>query len=244
MITLYGMSSPNVLKVSLMLSELNVDYNFKFINIAAGDQFQSQFQSMNPNCKVPVIVDQNGPDGKQCVVFESGAILIYLAEKSGSFLPKQGAMRYDVIQWLMLQMANVGPMFGQLTHFLQFAPQSCAYSLSRYRTAAGRLYDTLDRRLATSNFLAGDDYSIADVATFPWIALYHERHGMLPSEHLHLMRWRDQISTRPAVVKAMIDFESRKQIDPSMRANQPQDGVDQFFGWGRYARKERASEDQ
>lgn len=236
MMKVYGMSSPNVLKVTLLLSELEADYEFIFVNLAAGDQFGDEFRAMNPNCKVPVLVDPLGPDCAPYVVFESGAIMLYLAEKYWRFIPRDGRGRYDVVQWLILQMANIGPMFGQLTHFLQFAPGSHPYSLSRYHTASGNLYDMLNRRLADHAFLAGEDYSIADMAAFPWVMLYHERHQMKPEDHPHLMRWQDNIAHRPAVTKAMVEFARRKAIDPSIRPDQPQDGLDRFFGWGRYAR--------
>lgn len=236
MINVYGMSSPNVLKVTLMLSELGVDYQFTFVNLARGDQFTDEFRAMNPNCKVPVLVDPAGPEGRPYTIFESGAILLYLADKYRRLIPASGPGRYDIIQWLMLQMANVGPMLGQLTHFLLFAPGSHPYSLSRYRTAAGNLYDMLDRRLASHRFLAGEEYSIADIATFPWVNLYYERHEMNSGEHSDLMRWRQEILERDAVVQAIADYEQRKKVDQSIRADQPEDGLDRFFGRGRYAR--------
>jgi len=237
MMDLYGMSSPNVLKISIMLAELGLAHRFHFVNLAAGEQFEPKFQALNPNGKVPVLVDQEGPGGRPYTVFESGAILIYLAEKTGAFWAAEPIKRYDVLQWLMIQVANVGPMLGQLTHFVRFAPAGNEYSASRYRTAAGRLYDMLDRRLAGSAHLAGDDYSIADIATFRWIWLYHQKHGMSWAEHPNLRRWCDQISARPAVAHALTEYEHRLGVDPGLQPIQSEDGLDRFFGRGRHARQ-------
>jgi GST-like protein len=236
MITLYGMSSPNVLKISVMLDELAVNYRFEHVNLGTGQQFEPSFVALNPNSKVPVIVDEEGPEGQRYVVFESGAILFYLAEKYERFLPQDRVGRYEVVQWLMTQMSSVGPMLGQLTHFARFAPAGNDYSVSRYRTAAGRVYDMLNRRLAGSSNLAGEDYTIADIATFPWIWLYHEKHGMTWAEHPHLQRWCKTIAARPAVMKALDVYDKRAAGDPSLQPDLPQDGIDRFFGWGRHAR--------
>ena len=172
MIDLYALTSPNVRKVYLMLEELELPYKEIFVDVWKGDNYKPEFRKLNPNGKIPVIVDHDGPGGKPYTVFESGAILMYLADKTGRFLPKDTAARYEVIQWLMIQLTGVGPMFGQLTHFKKFAPPGNDYSLSRYQTEVLRLYDVLEARLGGSAWLGGPDYSIADIATFPWTANY------------------------------------------------------------------------
>lgn len=237
MIDLYGMSSPNVHKVSIMLEELDLAYNFRYVNVGAGEQFTAEFIRLNPFSRVPVIVDQQGPDGRPYTVFESGAILMYLALKTGRFLPQSGEAHFEVLKWLMVQMANVGPLLGQLTHFTQFSPAGNEYSKNRYRTLAGRVYDGLESRLTDAPYLANGEYSIADIATYPWVSLYHERHGMQWAEHPNLRRWCDRIGARPAVARADAKYASRQADDPSMRPDLPQDGIDRFFGWGRYTRK-------
>jgi GST-like protein len=235
MIDLYGMSSPNVLKVTILLEELALPYRFHYVNVAGGEQFEPEFVALNPNSRVPVIVDEDGPDGEPYTVFESGAILFYLAEKTRQFLPADVRGRHDTVQWLMIQMGNVGPMFGQLNHFQMYAPPGNEYSLSRYRTASGRLYDMLDRRLAEVPYLTGEDYTIADMATYPWAALYHEKHGEDWDQHPALRQWAERIGARPAVARAEAQYEGRQADDPSQH-NHSQDGLDRVFGWGKYAR--------
>ncbi|MBV9432826.1 MAG: glutathione S-transferase N-terminal domain-containing protein, partial [Hyphomicrobiales bacterium] len=168
MITLYGMTSPNVVKIIIALEELGEPYELKTIDVFKGEQFDPDFVKLNPNAKVPVIVDSDGPGGKPYTVFESGAILLYLAEKTGKFLPTERKARYDVMQWLTVQLTGVGPMFGQLVHFVRFAPQGNDYSVSRYRTQVKRVCDVLEARLGEAAYLGGAEYSIADMATFPW----------------------------------------------------------------------------
>lgn len=237
MIDLYGMSSPNVHKVSIMLEELDLPYNFRYVNVAGGAQFEPDFVALNPLSRVPVIVDSQGPDGRPYTVFESGAILYYLAMKTHRFLPESGEGHFEAMKWLMVQMGNVGPLLGQLTHFTRFAPPGNEYSHSRYRTLAGRVYDSLESRLAHAPYLAGEDYSIADVATYPWVSLYHESHGMNWEEHPNLRAWCDRLAARPAVAKADAKYAARMKDDPTQRPGLAQDGIDRFFGWGGYARK-------
>jgi len=234
MIELYGMSSPNVLKVMIMLEETELPYRLHFVNVAAGEQFAPEFVEKSPTSKVPVIIDPDVPGGR--TVFESGAILYYLAEKAGRFLATDPAKRIEILQWLMVQVASVGPIFGQLNHFLRFAPAGEDYALGRYRTLAGRLYDQLEERLRREAWLAGGDYSIADIATYPWVALYHEAHGMTWQEHPSLKRWVDCVSERPAVLAARARYEENRQIDPSFAPGNPPDGLDRFFGRGAYQR--------
>jgi GST-like protein len=236
MIDLYGMSSPNVHKVSIMLAELALPYHFRYVNVGAEEQFEPWFTALNPLSKVPVLVDSDGPGGEPYSVFESGAILVYLAEKHGRFLPPSGRDRFEVIKWLMVQMGNVGPMFGQLTHFLRFAPSDNAYSCSRYCTLAGRLYDTLDRRLQQTAHLGGEQYSVADIATYPWVSLYHDKHRMSWDDHPHLLKWCNRIAARPAVTLADLRYREREACDPSTKPGLPVQGLERFFGWGKYAR--------
>lgn len=237
MIDLYGMGSPNVMKIVIALEELGLDYQFHMIDVVAGDQYRPEFVALNPLSKVPVIVDQDGFGGKPYTVFESGAILMYLAEKGGNLIPKDPKARMETLQWLVLQIANVGPMFGQHNHYIRFAPPGNEYSASRYRTLAGRIYDMLDTRLAGSTYLAGEEYTIADVATYPWVALYHDIHGMRWEEHVHLRRWCDLLARRPAIAKAHQVHAEITAADPAQRPDVSPDGVDRFFGRGAYARR-------
>ncbi|NBC34468.1 MAG: glutathione S-transferase family protein, partial [Alphaproteobacteria bacterium] len=168
-IDLFAWPTPNGYKPSILLEELGLDYTVHPIDITAGDQFKPEFLKISPNNKMPAIIDPEGPDGAPYAVFESGAILMYLAEKTGSDLwPQDMPRKYDVVQWLMFQMGGVGPMLGQAHHFRQYAPEPIDYAIKRYTNEAGRLYNVMDKRLGEAEYLAGDFYSIADIATFPW----------------------------------------------------------------------------
>lgn len=228
MIELFGMGSPNVLKVRIMLEESGLPWRFTHVNVFGSGQFDPAFTAMNPNAKVPVIVDRDGPGGKPYTLFESGAILLYLAEKTGKFLPADTAGRFDTIKWLMLQMASVGPMLGQLNHFKNTAPPSAEYGLIRYRNEARRLYDLLDRRLAESAFIAGPDYTIADMAIFPW-ALYQQPHGFDPAERPHLGRWTAALDARPAVARARTEYADTQAADREFRAKASPADIDRFY---------------
>ena len=195
MIDLYTWPTPNGQKVSIMLEEIELPYNVIPINIGKGDQFQPEFLRISPNNKMPAIVDQDGPDGKPYPMFESGAILMYLAEKTGRFMPQDTGGRYDVVQWLMFQMGGIGPMLGQAHHFRNYAPDKIQYAIDRYTKEAGRLYGVLNRRLADREFLAGE-LSIADFASYPWICLY-ERQGQDIDKLPNLKRWIDTLKERP-----------------------------------------------
>jgi GST-like protein len=201
MLDLYTWSTSNGRKVSVMLEELGLAYRVHAIDIGKGDQFTPAYVAINPNSKIPAIVDTDGPDGKPITLFESGAILIYLAEKTGRFLPKAPRGRYEVFQWLMFQMGGVGPMFGQAHHFRRSAPEQVPYGVERYTKETRRLYGVMDRRLGESAYLAGD-YSIADIATFPWISR-HDWQGVELSEFPSVKRWFDSIAARPAVARGM-----------------------------------------
>ncbi len=203
MIELYGMFSPNVRKPGIMLEELGLDYTLQHVAIFRGDQFEPSFLAMNPLGKVPVLIDH--ARGSGAPIYESGAILIYLAETYGSLLPATGMARYEVLEWLMVQKAAIGPMFGQHNHFQLLGPGADPYAAARYRTQAETLYRQLDERLATREWIAGSAYSIADIAIFPW-AGYLEQHGFAPAAHPHLLRWRDTIAARPAVARMQQRF--------------------------------------
>jgi len=231
MIDLYALTSPNVRKIYIALEELELPYKEIFVDVWKGDNYNPEFRKLNPNGKIPVIVDHEGPGGRPYTVFESGAILMYLADKTSRLLPKDMAARYEVIQWLMIQVASVGPMFGQLTHFKMFAPGGNDYSVSRYQTEVRRLYDLLEARLGNRAWLGGPDYSIADIATFPWTA-NHKAHGIKLEEMPNLSRWYNTIMARPAVQRALKKLEVIK----SSRDTATDDDKDRFFGRGRYAR--------
>jgi len=201
MIDLYTWSTPNGRKVSIMLEEIGLPYSVFPIDISKGDQFASDFVRINPNSKIPAIVDREGPGGKPFAVFESGAILIYLGDKTGKFLPKDPAVYYETLQWLMFQMGGVGPMFGQAHHFRRFAPEKLPYAIERYTKEARRLYGVMDARLKDREYLAGP-YTIADMATFPWAAR-HEWQGVDLADFPGVKRWYDAIAARPAVRKGM-----------------------------------------
>jgi len=202
MITLYSWSTPNGRKVSVMLEECGLRYRVKPVDIRVGDQFKPDFLKINPNGKIPAIVDRDGPDGKPITLFESGAILVYLAGKTGKFLPASERGKFEALQWLMFQMGGVGPIFGQTHHFLRFAPERVPYAEARYHNETKRLYGVLDRRLAKADFLAGE-YSIADIATFPWVAR-HEWHNVDLGDFPAVRRWHDAIAARPAVQRGMM----------------------------------------
>ena len=198
MIDLYTWPTPNGFKASIMLEEVDLPYNVHAINILAGDQFESDFLEISPNNRIPAIVDPDGPGGETLSLFESGAILMYLAERTGKFMPTEPQDRYAVIQWLMFQMGGAGPMFGQANHFRKYAPDKIDYAVERYSNEAERLYGVMDRRLADAEFLAGT-YSIADMACFPWVRSYEKYGDNLLEKFPDLKRWMDTIEARPAV---------------------------------------------
>jgi GSH-dependent disulfide-bond oxidoreductase len=231
MIDLYALTSPNVQKIFIGLEELELPYRVIPVDVWQAEQFKPEFLRLNPNGKIPVIVDHDGPGGKPYTCFESGAILLYLADKTGKLLPKDTAQRFDVIQWLMVQMSGVGPMSGQLVHFKRFAPEVIDYAVSRYQTELRRLYDVLETRLGQAAYLGGAEYSVADVATFPW-ARNHDFLGVKWDDHPNCARWFGAIAERPAVKRALAKVDAIQ----SVRDKAKPDDVDRFFGRGRYAR--------
>jgi len=201
MIDLYTWTTPNGRKVSIMLEELGLPYRVFPINIGKDDQFKPAFVKISPNSKIPAIVDPDGPGGQPLAMMESGAILIYLADKTGKLLAKSGRARYDALQWLMFQMGGVGPMFGQTHHFLRAAKEPVPYAIERYTKETRRLYGVLNDHLKDHAYLA-DEYSIADIATYPWVSR-HEWHKVELADFPRVKRWYDAISARPAVQKGM-----------------------------------------
>jgi|SRR5579883_263539 len=233
MIDFYALTSPNVQKIYIMLEETKLPYKEQFVDVWKGEQYNPDFIKINPNSKIPAIVDHDGPGGKPITIFESGAILIYLAEKTGHFLPKEPHQRYETLQWLFFQTSGVGPMFGQFTHFKMFAPKDLnnSYAMARYQTEVRRLYEVMEKRLGQSKYLAGDDYTIADIATFPWTR-NHDVQGVKWEDNPNLARWFKSIEERPAVKAAL----AKVAVIKSNRETATDDQKDRFFNRGRYAR--------
>ena len=228
MIDLYTWPTPNGHKIHIMLEETGLDYRVIPVNIGKGDQFKPDFLKISPNNKMPAIVDPDGPDGAPISLFESGAILIYLAEKAGRFLPAAPRARYTVLQWLMFQMGGIGPMLGQAHHFRFYAPEKIAYAIDRYTNEAGRLYRVVDKRLGEAKWLGGDDYSIADMATFPWLRGY-ERQGQKLEDFPNLARWFETINARPAVQRGLqVLAEHQTTQPPTDEARENLFGARQF----------------
>lgn len=227
MIDVYSWSTPNGHKVHIALEELALDYRIHPVNIGKGDQFEAEFLRISPNNKIPAIVDRQGPGDEPFSLFESGAILIYLAEKTGRLLPKQPHGRYRTLEWLMFQMGNLGPMLGQAHHFRQYAPERLDYAINRYTNETTRLYRVLDQRLGEEAFLAGPEYTIADIAVFPWIRPY-ERQGQDLTEHPNLKRWFDAIAQRPAVERGLGVLAAREQKGFDEQAKQVLFGERQY----------------
>lgn len=217
MIDLYYWPTPNGWKISIMLEECGLEYRIVPVNIMRGEQFNPEFLRIGPNNRMPVIVDHNASGGP-ISIFESGAILIYLAEKTGQFMPKDLHGRYDVMQWLMWQMGGLGPMAGQAHHFRQYAPEKIPYAIDRYTKEVGRLYGVMNKRLEDREFLAGD-YSIADMACYPW-AVPYERQGQNLDEMPHLKRWFQAMKARPGVERGMAagkELRNDKPLDDEAR---------------------------
>ncbi len=231
MIDVYSWPTPNGHKIHIMLEECGLPYRVHAVDIGAGDQFRPEFLAISPNNKIPAIVDSDGPDGRPISLFESGAILIYLAAKTGRFLPDDIRGRYVALQWLMFQMGSVGPMFGQAHHFRAYAQEKLDYAVNRYTNEAKRLYGVMDRRLAEVPYFAGE-YGIADMAIFPWTRP-HQRQGVDLADYPNVKRWFDAISARPAVQRGVeVLADHRKpvaQLDEKAREN--------LFGATQYAKR-------
>jgi GST-like protein len=202
MIEVHSWATPNGHKVHIMLEECGLPYRAIPVNIGAGDQFEPDFLAISPSNKIPAIADPDGPDGRPISMFESGAILLYLASKTGLFLPADTRGKFQVLEWLMFQMGSIGPMLGQAHHFRIYAPEKIGYAIERYTNEARRLYGVMDRRLAKTRYIAGPDYSIADIAIFPWLRSWKNQ-GIDWREFPHLKGWFDEIAGRPAVQRGV-----------------------------------------
>lgn len=223
MIELYSWGTPNGYKVSIALEELGLPYDVHPIDIGSGDQLTPEFLAINPNNKIPAIVDTDGPGGGRFALAESGAILVYLADKTGRLMPA-GKHRYTALQWIMFQMGHVGPMLGQLGHFRSYAPEKLPYAVDRYAREASRLFHILDKRLGEVEYLAGE-YSMADIATFPWIRSYRKDVGA--NDYPNLTRWLDAISARPAVARGVL-VPPRREAPLDARAREVLFGSTQY----------------
>ena len=202
MITVYSWATPNGHKVHIMLEECGLPYRTVAVDIGAGDQFKPDFLAISPNNKIPALVDPDGPGGKPISLFESGAILLYLAAKTGRFLPDDLSARYEVLQWLMFQMGGVGPMLGQAHHFRLYAPEKIPYAIDRYTHETRRLYGVMDKRIAKRRYIGGDEYGIADMAIFPWLRSWKNQ-GIDWNDFPNLKGWFDEIGARLAVVRGV-----------------------------------------
>jgi len=202
MIEVYSWPTPNGHKIHIMLEECGLAYRAHPINIGTGEQFKPEFLAISPNNKIPAIVDSDGPEGKPISLFESGAILLYLASKTGKLLPESVTGRFEVLEWLMFQMGGVGPMLGQAHHFRIYAPEKIEYAVNRYTNEAKRLYGVMDKRLAKSKYIGGAEYSIADIAIFPWLRSWKNQ-GIDWADYPHLKGWFDEIAARPAVQRGV-----------------------------------------
>ena len=219
MIDLYTWPTPNGHKIHIMLEECKLPYAVIPIDIGAGDQFKPEFLAISPNNKMPAIVDLDGPDGKPISIFESGAILLYLAAKTGKFMPSSVRGKYEVLQWLMFQMGGFGPMLGQAHHFRVYAPEKIEYAVNRYTNEAKRLYGVLDKQLGKTAYIAGKGYSIADMAIFPWTRSATIQ-GIDLADYPNVKRWFEAIDARPAVKRAVQVLADRRKplIDDKARA--------------------------
>jgi len=235
MIDVYSWPTPNGHKVHIMLEEcgyrLGKDWLAHPIHIGQGEQFTPEFLTISPNNKIPALVDPVGPDGKPISVFESGAILLYLAAKTGKFLPKSDRAKFEVLQWLMFQMGGVGPMLGQNHHFRTYAPEKIPYAIDRYTNEAKRLYGVMDKQLALGKYIAGNSYSIADMAIYPWLRNWKNQ-GMDWADYPRLKDWFDMIDSRPAVKRGCaVLADLRKPLQDDKKA------METLFGKAQYEKR-------
>src|SRR6218665_745563 len=230
MIDIYSWATPNGHKVHIMLEECGLDYRAHAIDIGAGEQFAKAFLKISPNNKIPAIVDSDGPDGKPISLFESGAILISLAGKTGQFLGASDREKFNVLQWLMFQMGGLGPMLGQAHHFRIYAPEKMDYAINRYTNEAKRLYGVLDRQLSKTAYLAGDEYTIADIACFPWTRSWKNQ-GLELSDFPRVQRWFDAIDARPAVQRGVTVLADKRRAMTDDKAK------DILFGKTQYEKR-------
>lgn len=234
-VELYACMTPNVLKVMLMLGECELPFRITHVRVYRGENFEQGFERLHPYRKLPVLVDHDGPGGRPHSVFESGAILCYLADKTGRLMGDDPVHRSTVMQWLMLQMSSVGPSFGNATHFNRAAPKDEPYARRRFVTQAARLCDLYDARLRDAPYLAGDSFSIADVATFPWLWRHPAMIGLDPAAYPHLQRWTADIRERPGFKRIHERYRALVQLDQADLALAEQDVVDRLLGRGRWS---------
>ena len=230
MIDVYSWPTPNGHKVHIMLEECALAYRAHAIDIGAGDQFDEAFLKISPNNKIPAITDSDGPDGAPISLFESGAILIYLAGKTGKFLGTTDREKFNTLQWLMFQMGGLGPMLGQAHHFRIYAPEPIDYAINRYSNEAKRLYGVLDKQLAKTEYLSGGEYTIADIACFPWTRSWQNQ-GITMSDYPHVQRWFDAINARPAVQRGVTVLSDRRRVLTDDKAK------DILFGKAQYQQR-------
>jgi GST-like protein len=224
---LHSWPTPNGHKVHIMLEECELPYLVHAIDIGAGDQFDPKFLAISPNNKIPALTDPDGPDGRPISIFESGAILLYLAGKTGRFLPADDRGKFVALQWLMFQMGGLGPLLGQAHHFRKYAPQPIDYAIQRYTKEANRLYGVMDRRLSQARYFAGPGYSIADMAIYPWTRSY-ETQGVDLALFPHLRRWYDEVGARPAVQRGVQVLASERRVLTDDRARENLFGATQY----------------
>jgi GST-like protein len=227
MITVYSWPTPNGHQVHIMLEECGLPYEVVPVDIGAGEQFDAAFLRISPNNKIPAMLDTDGPDGKPVSLFESGAILLYLAGKTGKLLPRTDRQRYAVLQWLMFQMGGVGPMLGQAHHFRVDARQKIDYAIERYTNETRRLYGVMDRQLASHTHIAGRNYSVADIAIFPWLRRWEDQ-GVDWSDFPHLKAWFDRVAARPAVKRGVAVLADRRQSITDDKAREALFGATQY----------------
>lgn len=230
MIDVYSWATPNGHKVHIMLEECGFDYRAHAIDIGAGDQFDPAFLSISPNNKIPAITDSDGPDGKPMSLFESGAILLYLAGKAGKFIGDTDREKFNTLQWLMFQMGGLGPMLGQAHHFRIYAPEPLDYAIKRYSNEAKRLYRVLDKQLAENAFLTGSNYTIADIACFPWTRSWKNQ-GIELSDYPNVQCWFDTINARPAVQRGVAVLADQRRALTDSKAK------DILFGTTQYQKR-------
>jgi GST-like protein len=230
MIDVYSWATPNGHKVHIMLEECGLPYAAHAVDISAGEQFSPDFLTISPNNRIPAITDPDGPDGEPISLFESGAILLYLAGKTGRFLPRSTRGKYQALQWLMFQMASVGPMLGQTHHFRAYAPEKVEYAINRFSNEARRLYGVMDKQLATNDYIAGKEYTIADMAVWPWLRS-HERQGIDLGEFPNVKAWFEAIGNRPAVQRGITVLADRRKPELDQAAREI------LFGNTQYAKR-------
>ena len=230
MIDVYSWATPNGHKVHIMLEECGLPYAAHAVDISAGEQFSPDFLAISPNNRIPAITDPDGPDGEPISLFESGAILLYLAGKTGRFLPRSTRSKYQALQWLMFQMASVGPMLGQTHHFRAYAPEKVEYAINRFSNEARRLYGVMDKQLATNDYIAGKEYTIADMAVWPWLRS-HERQGIDLGEFPNVKAWFEAIGNRPAVQRGITVLADRRKPELDQAAREI------LFGNTQYAKR-------